>query len=132
MTNCFSDTPASEFLFTPTLPSSFTPASSLPLATSDPFLQKYTINLRRQLNGRTPTLNNLLNLLEQCADDMNNDVSELSSSSSDDYTYVRGYAFNPLYLTISDQCIGHRISGVVSAIRRCLLYHRTGRIRRYN
>jgi hypothetical protein len=55
---------------------------------SDASLQVFKQTLRRQLNGRTPALDEVLNTLEDCAQSLHGDISEILSGSGDDERYT--------------------------------------------
>jgi conserved oligomeric Golgi complex subunit 1 len=49
----------------------------------DSFLGKYRSSLKRQLEGRTPALHDVLSVLEECANSLKSDISEALVGSDD-------------------------------------------------
>jgi len=81
---CFIDISPSEFLFTAIPLPNLRPISGLPPLAADASLTTYKSALRRKLDRRTPALSDLLNALEDCADVIQKDRSEVLVGTRDD------------------------------------------------
>jgi hypothetical protein len=74
-------------LFNP-VPLPTLPHSGVGRVTSDASFQKYKDALRRQLLGRTTALDDILNVLENCAEALQRDLSKIVTSDVDHRGYV--------------------------------------------